>query len=741
MVQQFETLWGGKKLIVETGKLAPQTNGACVARYGDTVVLSTVVMSENIREGIDYFPLLVDFEEKLYAAGKIKGSRFLKREGRASDEAVLSGRLVDRSIRPLFNEKIRNDVQVINSVLSFDGENDPDVVSLIAASCALAISDIPWEGPIAGIRISRLSLGTAEDNWIINPSYEEREKSDLDLVIAGNDKKIIMIEAAAKMVPEKDFLKAVAFGQKHFKEALDLISEVQAKVGKDKIQVAQDLDHSAATTAKEEDLLIEKAQNFVEAAAQELLFIRPLMTKAERLAAFATLKTKLGEFLDKEKIVPERRGLIYDFFKKYVEMAVSRAILEKDQRVDGRTLNQVRPVSCEAAVLPRTHGSAIFIRGETQVLSAVTLGSPGDVQFLETIEGSSKKRFMHHYNFPPYSVGEVAPLRGPGRREIGHGALAEKALLAVLPDKEIFPYTIRVVSEVMSSNGSSSMASTCGSSLALMDAGVPIKEHVAGVAIGLATDGKGGYKIITDIQDLEDGPGGMDFKVAGAKSGITAMQMDTKTAGLTDKMIAEALEHGRQARLQILETMQAAIPAPREELSPYAPRIVSFKIDTDKIGEVIGPGGKVINGIIDATGVAIDIADDGLVSVTSVNKESLDKAVQMIKDIVRVPDVGEIFDGKVVRIEDYGAFIEILPGKDGMVHVSEMAWGHTRHPSDLLKIGDIVKVKVRGIDDAGRISLTMKELQPKPEGYVERPAFKPQRREEGRRPPHRRGRS
>ncbi|MBF8281026.1 MAG: polyribonucleotide nucleotidyltransferase, polyribonucleotide nucleotidyltransferase [Candidatus Magasanikbacteria bacterium] len=716
MTQQFSTEWGGKTLTIETGKLAGQASGACTVRYGDTVVLATAVMSDNIREGIDFFPLIVDFEEKLYAAGKIKGSRFIKREGRPSDEAILTGRLVDRGMRPLFDDTLRNEVQLIMDALSFDGENDPDVLSIIAASCALNMSDIPWNGPIGGIRV-----GQIDGEWVINPSYEARLKSTLDLMISGTPEKIMMIEAGANQVSEETFLEALVFAQKHLRPVMELINEVRQKAGVPKRILKQDVDADPETSAADENEVVSKTRAYLAEKVSEVMFAKPLMTKADRKGAFTTLKTGLEEMFNKENIGKDRRKAAFTMFKKIVEEFITEKIIKDGRRLDGRALTEIRPLTSEVAVLPRTHGSGLFSRGETQVLSVATLGSPGMEQTLEGIEGDSKKRYMHHYNFPPFSVGETGPMRGPGRREIGHGALAEKALVPVLPSKEEFPYTVRVVSEVLSSNGSSSMGSTCGSTLALMDAGVPIKAPVAGIAMGLASDKNGDWKVITDLQDLEDGPGGMDFKIAGTETGITAIQMDTKTLGLTPDILKQTFNQARDARLQILKVMASAIGEVRRELSQYAPRIIAFKIPIDKIREVIGPGGKIINGIIAETGVQIDIEQDGMVSVTSVNAEGLDKAVQMIKDIIRTVEPGEIFEGTVVRIEDFGAFVQVLPNQDGLVHVSEMDWERVRHPSDLVKLGDKVKVIVREIDEKGRINLSMRQLKPQPEGWTPPP--------------------
>ncbi|MEK7189651.1 MAG: polyribonucleotide nucleotidyltransferase, partial [Patescibacteria group bacterium] len=685
-----------------------------------------------------FFPLMVEFEEKLYAAGLIKGSRFIKREGRPSDESILSGRMIDRAIRPLFDDTVRNEVQAVIAVLSFDGENDPDVLGLVAASCALAISDIPWKGPIGGIRIGQIN-----NEWVINPSYEARLKSTLDLVVAGTPEKVIMLEAGANEVPEETVLEGIIFAQKHLKEIMDLIAKVQKAVGKEKIVLKQDLDANEDTSAASENELLDIAREFIKANVAKHFFDKNLTIKAERFVAFDALSKELEGHLQEKNIGKDRRKLIFSRYKLIVEEFITEKIIKESKRVDGRSIKDIRPLSAEAAVLPRTHGSALFSRGETQVLSTITLGSPAAVQTLEGIEGASKKRYMHHYNFPPYSVGEVGPMRGPGRRDIGHGALAEKALVPVLPTKEEFPYTIRVVSEVLGSNGSSSMASTCGSSLALMDAGVPIKTHVAGVAIGLASNfnqGGNDYQILTDLQDLEDGKGGMDFKVAGTVNGITAIQMDTKTEGLTEKIVEETLKRAHEARLKVLEVMNAALPVARAELSQYAPRIVAFKIEIDKIREVIGPGGKIINKIIEDTGVEIDIEQDGTVSITAVNKEALEKAEKMVRDIVKEVEAGEIYDGTVTRLMDFGAFVEVLPGKEGLVHISEMAWGRTNSVEDVVQVGDKVKVKVKEIDDMGRTNLTMKELLPKPEGYVDRPPMERRPRPSGNHDRHGGGR-
>jgi polyribonucleotide nucleotidyltransferase len=701
MVQKFELEWGGKNLIIETGKFAGQANGACTVRYGDTVVLATAVMADTIREGIDFFPLMVDYEEKLYAAGKIKGSRFIKREGRPTDEAILTARLVDRAIRPLFDDRIRNDVQVVATTLSWDQENDPDVPALVAASAALMISDVPWQGPIAGIRIGQIN-----GEWVINPTYEARSKSVLDIVIAGTIEKVCMLEAGALEIPENIALEAIQFGQKHLSKIIGLIEEVRAKAGKPKFAIAE----AEKEVLEEKAALKNKVRGFLKEKLALCLFDTKKESKISRQEVLEKLKNELEEYLKGEGIGKEKRKDALLLFYVCVEEEVSRQILENEKRADCRLLTEIRPLSAEVALLPRTHGSGYFERGDTHVLSTVTLGSPADEQTLDGMEVSGKKRFMHHYNFPPFSVGEAGPLRGPGRREIGHGALAERALMPVLPKTEDFPYTIRVVSEVLSSNGSSSMASTCASTLALMDAGVPIREPVAGIAMGLASDEKGNFKILTDLQDLEDSKGGMDFKIAGTRNGITAIQMDTKTSGLTAEMIEKTLAQGREARLKILDVMTGAISAPRAELSPYAPRIITFRINPDRIRDVIGPGGKIINEIIDATGVTIDIANDGTVTICSASPPALNKATAWVKSLTQEAEVGEIYQGPVTRILDFGAFVEIFPHKEGLVHISELAPYRVRSVRDVVKIGDVVRVKVIKVDEQGRVDLSIKQL-------------------------------
>jgi polyribonucleotide nucleotidyltransferase len=690
----------------ETGKLAGQANGAVLAQLGDTIVLATAVMSKQAREGIDFFPLLVDYEERLYAAGKIKGSRWMKREGRASDDAILSSRVIDRTLRPMFPDNMLNDVQVVATILSVDGENDADIVAVNAAAMALHISDIPFDGPVAGVRVAKV-----DGQYICNPTNSQREQSDMDLVVCGTTEHIIMVEAGANLVPEEDIVAGIEFAQKHLAELCAAQEEFRSQVGKPKVEPIVKV-FSQAVLDKVTELLTEDK---IEAA----LYVP---NKADREANMVNLrkeiseqvKAELGDILDVD-IEKETAASIDKIMKKYQQ----KQILENERRVDGRRLDETRLITAEVGVLPRAHGSALFTRGETQILTVVTLGSKGDEQLLDGMDDPFEgraKRYIHHYNFPGYSVGEVAPNRGPGRREIGHGALAERALEIVLPKQEDFPYTIRLVSETLSSNGSTSMASTCGSTLSLMDAGVPISHVIGGVAMGLVMDESNpeNFKVLTDISGIEDFNGHMDFKVTGNESGITALQLDIKVKGLTPKILAAALDKAKPARLHIISKMKEALAEPRPELSPYAPRITSFRIDPEKIRDVIGSGGKTINNIIaECPGVKIDIEDDGLVMVTSTNAEMSEKAVKMIKDITREIKAGDEFEGKVVRIMDFGAFVELLPGRDGMVHVSQLANYHVNKVEDVVKLGDTLKVKVQEIDDQGRINLTHKPYAPK----------------------------
>ncbi len=718
-IQTFETQWGGKTLTIQVGKFANQTNGSCTVQYGDTVIMATATMSAEKRDMMPYFPLMVDYEEKLYAAGRIKGSRFMKMEGRPTDEAILTARFIDRALRPLFDDRIRNDIQVIVTALAFDGENDPDILGLIGASCALSISDIPWAGPLGCIRI-----GQVEGEWVVNPSYEARANSILDLAFAGTPETVIMVEAGANEASEKTVIDAFAYGQTQLVAPIKLINEVVAAVGKPKRDLlsAKTEEEKAAEEIKK--TIEELARPFILENVKELFFKAPQASKGERNAAKSELKTRTKKFLAEKGIEKEQIHFGTDIVIEVLESEITRSIVEDEKRVDGRGLDDIRTLLAEVALLPRLHGTGHFMRGETQVLSIITLGGPGDEQTLDGMETVGTKRFFHHYNFPPYSVGEVKPLRGPSRRDIGHGGLAEKALRPMMPDKETFPYTIRAVSEVFGSNGSSSMASTCGSTLALMDAGVPIKAPVAGMAMGLASDSKGRWKVLTDLQDLEDGAGGMDFKIAGSRAGITAIQMDTKTHGLNPAIVAQAVNQAKEARMKILDVMAATIAAPRAELSPYAPRIITLRIKPEQIGNVIGPGGKMINEIIATTGVqAIDIEDDGLVMITSKDANGADQAKAWIEQLTRVAQVGEIYTGKVVRLMDFGAIVEFLPKQDGMVHVSNMAPYRVEKVTDIVKMGDKVQVKVMELSPDGKISLSMKDAPGNV--YPEKPAPKP----------------
>lgn len=698
--------FGGKPLTIEVAKFAQAANGTCTVRYGDTVVLATAVLSKEVRAGLDFFPLMVDFEEKLYAAGRIKGSRFIKREGRPTDEAVLAARFIDRAIRPLFDQRIKNDVQVIISVLAFDNKNDADVPGLIAASCALHMSDIPWNGPIAAARVNRL-----DGKMILNGLYAERELAKFDVEVAGTAEKVIMLEAGCDEAPEAQVLEAIAYGRDSLAPVIALIEQVRADHGKAKVDLLTPKTEDDKLKAEKKAQIEALLKPFAMKTIDELFFAAPKATKSQRVEAKSELKKRAVEFLKTQNVEDDSIKLGTSMLSSFIDEAITTAILDNKKRVDGRGINEIRALNGEVALLPCVHGSGYFTRGETQVLSVCTLGAPGDKQTLDGMELVGERRFMHHYNFPPFSVGEAKPLRGAGRREIGHGALAEKALAYMIPDQETFPYAIRVVSETFMSNGSSSMASTCATSLALMDAGVPIKAAVAGIAMGLASDGKR-YQVITDIQDLEDGEGGMDFKITGSKTGITAIQLDTKTDGLPHDVVVEAITKSREARLQVLEVMNKAIAAPRAELSPNAPRIIKIRIHPDKIREVIGPGGKMINEIIAKTGVSgIDIEDDGLVMITSVNGEAGKAAYDWINNLTREVGVGELFDGEVVRLMDFGAFVQILPGKDGLVHISELAPWRVDQVTDIVKVGDKVKVKVIEIDEKGRTNLSMKQAE------------------------------
>lgn len=707
--QTFELEFAGRKLTVELGKMANQANSSCLARYGDTLLLATAVMSSEAGAN-NYLPFSVEMQERMYAAGKIKGSRFIKREGRPTDNAILDARMIDRGLRPLFNQKLRHDIQVVLTTLSYDEGSPADVLAITAGAIALHLSDIPWNGPLVGV-----CVGKIDGQLVINPSLEQLKQAEFKLVFSVGSDKVLMIDAEAKEASEEEVFAALKFGVKEAQPLLKFVESLRDKVGLEKKNEQELIERFYAkfeAPLAEKKAAFEKAKEYFSLNLDKYLFNQPKGTKRERKEVAKVLLNEYLEKIKKDEIHEEIVDYIKQEFEGYLETEVSRAILEREQRIDGRKLTDIRPLVSEVGLLPRAHGSGLFSRGETQILSVVTLGAPGDAQILdEMTEDDTKKHYMHFYNCPPFSFGETGPFRSPGRREIGHGALAEKALAPMIPSREDFPYTILVVSEVMGSNGSSSMGSTCGSSLALMDAGVPIKKPVAGIAMGLASDGKK-YKILTDLQDLEDGEGGMDFKVAGTGDGITAIQMDTKTGGLSLEICEKTLAQAKEARMEILAKITKTIGEPRKELSPYAPRIVSFHIDPEKIREVIGTGGKTINEIIDACGVEIDIEQDGLVMVTGVNKENTEKAVEWIQNIVKEVEPGEIYPGKVTRLMDFGAFVEFLPGHEGLVHISELANQRVNTVEDVVKIGDEVTVKVINIDELGRINLSIKQADP-----------------------------
>ncbi len=698
---------GETEVSFETGKLAGQAGGAVLARVGDTVVLATTIMSDKAREGMDFFPLLLDYEERLYAAGKIKGSRWIKREGRATDDAILKGRVIDRTLRPLFPEGMRNDVQVTAMVLCIDGVNEPDMLAVNAASMALAISNVPFDGPVAGARV-----GKVDGNYVINPTHEQQLTSTMDLIVCGTGEHIIMVEMGAKLVTESEIVEGIKFAQPFLGELVKCQLEFAKQVGKAKSEPIIVMPNDAVMSKVKELLTEDKMDAAIYVTGKELRDEN--IDKLTKEIVEAT-KSALGD-IEGVNVEKDAAKAVDKILKKYQQ----KQILENERRVDGRKLDQTRPISCEVGVLPRTHGSALFTRGETQALTVVTLGSKGDEQTLDGMEDPTEgrtKRYIHHYNMPGYSVGEVAPLRGPGRREIGHGMLAERAVEVVLPPQETFPYTMRLVSEIMSSNGSTSMASTCGSTLALMDAGVPITEIIGGCAMGLVMDESdtSKFKVLTDIAGIEDFNGHMDFKVTGSETGVTALQLDMKLKGLSADILAQALEQAKPARVHIISKMKEAISSPRPDLSPYAPRITSFMIKPDKIREVIGSGGKTINEIIaNCPGVKIDIEDSGLVMVTSTDAESAKKAVEWIQNIVKEVEPGEIYEGKVTRIMDFGAFVEVLPGKEGLVHISQLANYRVGRVEDVVKVGDALKVQVSEIDDQGRINLTHKPFATPP---------------------------
>jgi len=656
-------------------------------------------MSKEEREEVSFLPLTVEYQERYYAAGKILGSRYIRREGRPSEEAILTSRLIDRTIRPRFPENFSREIQVIITCLSWDRENDPDFPALIAASLALSPSDIPFGGPIAALRIGKIG-----DHFLLNPDYEKREESGFDLFLSGLESKgeilINMIEFEGEEVKEEEILKAIEWAKPYLKKLLDFQKEIIKKIGKEKIKIE---------VPSQDPVLEKEIKDFLKNKLEKAIF-QP--KKRERAEGLEKLKEDLLDFIEENYPGQGKKKLAKILFEKEVRKILEEKIIVKEERPDNRKPHQFREIQAEVGLLPRTHGSALFCRGETKALSILTLGTPGDQKLLEGMEIIGKKRFMHHYNFPPYSVGEIKPLRGPARRDIGHGMLVEKALLPLIPSFEKFPYTMRVVSEILSSNGSTSMASVSSSCLSLMDAGVPIKEAAAGIAIGLfKNEETKKYKILTDIQGPEDSYGDMDLKVAGTKQGITAIQMDVKTVGINEKILKEGLEQAREARLKILEKIKEVLSKPREKLSPYAPKILTLKIEPEKIGEVIGPKGKVINEIIAECQVAIDIQDSGLIYVTSESEESAKKAISWIKNITRTVKVGEVFQGKVKRILNFGAMIEILPGQEGLLHISELSPKRIKRVEEMVKIGDLISVQVISIDNQGRINLSLKKSE------------------------------
>jgi polyribonucleotide nucleotidyltransferase len=688
MVKKVELEFHGRPLSIEIGRLAKQADGAALVRYGETVVLVTAVAARDLKLDMDFFPLTVDYQEKTFAAGKIPGG-FFKREGRPSEKEILTCRLIDRSIRPLFSEGLRCETQVIATVLSADRENDPDVVAMLGTSAALHVSDIPFNGPLAGVRIGRI-----DGQWVVNPTQSQLQESDTDIFLSGSRDAIVMVEGGAQMVPEDEILEALFTGHEAIQPLLEIQEELRRELGKVKREVPlAALDANVARRV--EELALAKLKQALEIAE-----------KLERYKRLAEIKSEVvaqagAEFPDKGKDI---KGA-FDELKRNCFRGL---VIQQERRIDGRGLKDIRPITCEVEVLPRTHGSAVFTRGETQALVVTTLGTASDEQRVDALLGEHYKKFMLHYNFPPFSVGEVKFLRGPGRREIGHGNLAERALLPVLPAEENFPYTIRIVSEVLESNGSTSMATVCGGSLSLMDAGVPVSAPVAGIAMGLIKEGEH-VRVLSDILGDEDHLGDMDFKVAGTPDGVTSLQMDIKVRGVNRDIMRQALYQAREGRLHILGVMGQTLLSPRDSVSGHAPRIITIKVKPEKIREIIGPGGKVIRGIIEATGVKMDVEDDGTVTIASADEAASKKAVEMVQRIAAEAEIGKIYKGTVRKIVDFGAFVEILPGTDGLVHISQLAPERVRRVSDVLKEGDEVMVKVLEIDRQGKIRLSRKE--------------------------------
>ena len=695
MVREFIYDLSGRELKVTIGKVAEQANGSCLVQCGETVVLVNACASKEPREGVDFFPLSCDFEEKLYSVGKIPGG-FIKREGRPSEKSILTSRLIDRPLRPLFPEGYRNDVQVIATALSVEQDNQPDILAMIGSSIALTISDIPFNGPTGSVNV-----GYVDGEYIINPTIAQREKSRLNITVSGTKDAIMMVEAGADILSEEEVLNAILFAHEEIKSICNFIETIREEIGKEKSEVI--------IKQRDEDLF----NAIIEFGKEQIISALRTPNKMEREENLDNITKEIFE-----KFLPDyedKKGEINSAIESVIVDEVRRLIIEDGIRPDDRELDEVRKISCERGLLPRTHGSGLFTRGQTQVLTLTTLGAPGEVQVLDGVIDEDDKRYMHQYNFPPFSVGDVRPLRSPGRREIGHGALAERALVPVLPSEEEFPYTMRLVSEVLSSNGSSSQASICGSTLSLLDAGVPIKDSVAGIAMGLIKDEKTNkIAILTDIQGLEDHFGDMDFKVAGTKDGITALQMDIKIDGISREILATALEKAKRARLHILSIMNDCIATPSEEMSKYAPKIFTMQILPEKIREVIGPGGKVINKIIDETGVKIDTFDDGRIAITADSRENGERAKEMINEIVKEIEVGEIYSGLITTITNFGAFVELIKGKEGLLHISNMTHERLNKVEDLFKVGDVVEVKVIEIDNQGKIKLSRKALLEKP---------------------------
>ncbi|MCJ0605897.1 polyribonucleotide nucleotidyltransferase [Enterococcus cecorum] len=695
--QVFSTTWGGRPLSVEIGQLAKQANGAVLVRYGDTVVLSAAVASKEAKDA-DFFPLTINYEEKMYAVGKVPGG-FIKREGRPSTEATLTARLIDRPIRPMFAEGFRNEVQVTNIVMSVEQDCSPAMAAMLGSSLALSISDIPFDGPIAGVQVGRVN-----GEYVLNPTIEQQEQSDIDLTVAGTKKAINMVESGAKEVSEEDMLGALLFGFEAIKEMVAFQEEVVSQVGKEKMEVVLlQLDPELKKAIYDTNYQTMKTAVLTEeklAREEEIENVKAMI-----IAEYEAIAADIEDEEEASQLLKEVKQITED-----LEKDVVRELITIDKiRPDGRKLDEIRPLSSEVALLPRVHGSGLFTRGQTQALSACTLAPLGEHQVIDGLGVQESKRFIHHYNFPQFSVGSVGRAGSPGRREIGHGALGERALAQVIPSEKDFPYTIRLVAEVLESNGSSSQASICAGTLALMDAGVPIKAPVAGIAMGLVSDGEN-YTILTDIQGLEDHLGDMDFKVAGTKDGITALQMDIKIQGITEQILTEALEQAKKARMEILAELTSTISEPRKELSPYAPKIEMIQIDPAKIKDVIGKGGETINNIIEQTGVKIDIDQDGNVSIASSDAEMIAKAIEIIEEITKEVEVGQVYLGKVVRIEKFGAFVNLIKGKDGLVHISQLANERVNKVEDVVKLGDEILVKVTEIDDKGRINLSRKAL-------------------------------